>query len=164
MKPNKEKEAALKYKQLTYLLSYFSDGNFRWNGKYDKIAGAINTDGYRIITINRRRYAAHRLAWFYRFRAWPENQLDHINGNKLDNRIDNLREATSFQNQGNKRKYRGKYLKGVSRIKNRAKSFRSQIRYNNKLHILGHFYTEQEAHARYLAEAKKIWGEFARAA
>jgi len=69
-------------------------------------AGTIQSHGYLIITIDKKRYMAHRLAWFYVHGAWPKGDLDHINGDKLDNRIINLREATRQQNMQNVRRHR----------------------------------------------------------
>lgn len=67
----------------------------------DKPSGRIATKGYRQIFIFGKRYMAHRLAWLYINGQWPVDQLDHINRNKDDNRIDNLREVSNKQNQEN---------------------------------------------------------------
>lgn len=64
-------------------------------------AGNIGPLGYRRINICHRFRAAHRLAWFMHFGVWPESPLDHINGNKADNRICNLRLADHSQNKCN---------------------------------------------------------------
>jgi len=64
------------------------------------IAG-YKTHGYIKIGINNKKYPAHRLAWFYTYGVWPKDQLDHINHVRDDNRIVNLREATSQENSKN---------------------------------------------------------------
>jgi len=64
-------------------------------------AGALNGFGHRQIRLNGKLYMAHRLAWLYVYGEWPETNLDHINGSPDDNRIINLRLATSKQNQEN---------------------------------------------------------------
>jgi hypothetical protein len=91
--------------ELKRVLTYEADtGLFRWlvptnrqvvNGA---VAGRKTTTGYWNICINKKRYMAHRLAWLYVYGRWPADQIDHINRNRIDNRIANLREATNSQN------------------------------------------------------------------
>jgi hypothetical protein len=66
-------------------------------------AGTPHPVGYIRITIDKRFYLAHRLAWFYVKGKWPEADIDHINGDKTDNRFANLREASRSLNRGNSR-------------------------------------------------------------
>lgn len=65
-------------------------------------AGSPHNMGYLQIMINRRKYLIHRLIWMYVYGEWP-SQIDHINGNRSDNRIENLRTCTYSQNHGNRR-------------------------------------------------------------
>ena len=81
-------------------------GEFTWKKNRKKalvgvVAGCRAKTGYWVITIGTRRYYTHRLAWFYMTGAWPSKQIDHINGQRDDNRWCNLREATYSQNQTN---------------------------------------------------------------
>lgn len=64
-------------------------------------AGCLWNTGYRMIVMKPKRYLAHRLAWLYVYGKWPDKDLDHINRNPSDNRIANLREATTRENQLN---------------------------------------------------------------
>jgi len=57
---------------------------------------------YWCIKIKQKKYAAHRLAWFYMTGEWPEDQIDHINRDGLDNRWNNLRPASNRENQQNR--------------------------------------------------------------
>ena len=66
-----------------------------------KPSGRIATKGYRQIALLGTRFMAHRLAWLYVHGEWPTDQIDHINQDKDDNRIDNLREVSNKQNQEN---------------------------------------------------------------
>lgn len=83
-------------------------GTFYWRVKMsDKIkagysAGSVNVKGYHKIRIKGKTYAAHRLAWLYVHGKWPVCEIDHKDRNKLNNKIDNLREATKSQNSKNK--------------------------------------------------------------
>lgn len=86
---------------LRLYFSYNPDtGVFTRRGQ-SKPSGRIATKGYRQIAMLGTRFMAHRLAWLYVHGVWPEDQIDHINQNKDDNRIVNLRPATNKQNQEN---------------------------------------------------------------
>ena len=69
--------------------------------KGDKISGKT-TKGYIRVRIKRTEYYAHRLAWLYVYGEWPKDQIDHINRDKSDNRITNLRDVTCSENNRNK--------------------------------------------------------------
>lgn len=80
------------------------NGIFTWKKrrrgvKTGKPLGTCNGNGYLRITVLGRSYYAHRLAWLYVYDEWPENEIDHINAIKSDNRISNLRKATSKENK-----------------------------------------------------------------
>lgn len=79
-------------------------GIFRWTATHNqgRTAGCVNGSGYIIIKFEYRRYRAHRLAYFFMTGEWPEHYIDHINGEKTDNRWINLRPATNQQNQMNR--------------------------------------------------------------
>lgn len=91
-------------------------------------------------------------------------QIDHINGNRLDNRRCNLRIATHAQNcQNTGVRARNKVgLKGVSKVsKSRKRPWRARIFVNGKEVCLGYTATPEEAHDLYIEAAKKYFGEFA---
>lgn len=122
-----------------------------------KIAGNI-TRGYWEIAIDGRQYKAHRLAWLYELGRWPVKDIDHINGERADNRFLNLREATRSQNCMN----RG-YRRGVAWHSQMGK-WRAYITIKGRQKSLGLFDKKDEAFAaRKIAEIK-LYGEFARAA
>jgi hypothetical protein len=140
-------------------LQYDRDtGDFHWlrarprGIKPGDLAGCITADGYRYIRLLNRPYYAHRLAWFYVTGDWPLGWLDHINGDRLDNRFSNLREANHSQNQQNlsvNRKNRSGLL-GVGAARHK---WRSTIRINGAFIHLGLFDNPRDAHKAYL-EAK----------
>jgi len=67
----------------------------------NKEAGSLRPDGYRHIAINGKCVLSHRVAWFLHYNCWPEKYIDHIDGNKINNNIKNLREADVFENAYN---------------------------------------------------------------
>lgn len=147
---------------LKTILDYNPDtGVFTWkvnrgtNKLKGDIAGSDNGRGYIAIQINKKKYKAHRLAWLYVYGTWPKKHLDHINGNRIDNRLLNLRESTSRENQQNRIEHRNGHLVGSSFRKD-IKKWQSIIVINKKKKHLGVFNTELEAHQRYLLELDKI--------
>jgi len=125
----------------------------------DTIAGNLDPKGYIIITINKEKYAAHRLAWFYEYGKWPKNQIDHKNTIKSNNWINNLREATNLQNSCNTKSRKGssKY-KGVCRDNGKWKA---SIKVNNISKHLGRFINEKDAALAYNKGAVEFHKEFA---
>lgn len=143
-------------------------GKFSWRHKGRKTKpldqiGSVDAGGYLRIGIKGRRYSAHRLAWLYVHGKWPEQEIDHINGERLDNRIVNLREATISQNRKNRAagKLNRNRLKGAHFV-SRTGKWRSVIVTDGKAHFLGTFGNEEDAHKAYIAAAIKLHGEFAR--
>jgi hypothetical protein len=109
-------------------------------------AGCLTLGGYYSITIDREFYLAHRLAWFYVYGTWPANTIDHINGDTQDNRICNLREATSSQNGMNRLEQSNNTSghRGVTFHK-KAQKWRAHIKINQKQKHLGLFITKELA-------------------
>jgi hypothetical protein len=125
-------------------------------------AGSIYSTGYRVITIEGKRYPTARLAVLWMTGKWPLYQMDHINRDRSDDRWSNLREARPFQNQGNKINSNNRLgLKGVCYESDRQK-YKAYIEINGKSVNLGRFDTVEEAQAAYEAAAKVYFGNFAR--
>lgn len=125
------------------------------------VAGSINPKGYRVITIERRNYGAHRLAVLWMTGMLPTKEVDHENLHRSDNRWENLRVATRTQNRTNSRamKNNSSGYKGVYPFRGR---WRALITSNYKNIHLGLFNNPEDAHAAYCAAAQKYHGEFAR--
>ena len=88
------------HKELLETFDYDNKGVLIWK-KTGKVAGSEN-HGYLRIRFKGKDYFAHRLIWFYHYGKWPKGQIDHVNRNKLDNRIENLKDVSQFENQKNK--------------------------------------------------------------
>jgi hypothetical protein len=73
-------------------------------GKKGQKAGCFDKEGYVVIGIDKKLYRAHRLIWLMNYGEFPSGELDHINGKRDDNRVENLREATSSENKHNQKK------------------------------------------------------------
>lgn len=124
--------------------------------KIGKLAGFLDNRGYIRITIYKKKFSAHRLAWLYVYGKWPNNIIDHINRIKTDNRINNLRDVSDSENKENRSipsKSNTTGFLGVS--KNRWK-FRATIRVNKIKINLGTFDTPEEAHQYYLNAKKEL--------
>lgn len=136
-----------------------------WNSRFAgrPAINAPHNQGYLAGSINYRKFLAHRVAWAMYHGEWPEEQIDHVNGVKTDNRICNLRKASHSENMRNMKPHSDALssLKGVCFDKSRG-LWMSRIRHGRMEHYLGRFTTEQEAHAAYCQAAKKYHGEFAR--
>jgi hypothetical protein len=110
-------------------------------------AGYKHARGYIYIEFNGNAHAAHRLAWFLHYGEWPKQQLDHINGDRADNRIENLRDVTARNNSSNTRKHRAGKKLGSCLDKESGK-FLSSISFKRNIY-LGRFKTEEEASEMY---------------
>lgn len=116
-----------------------------------------NAVGYIVFSVNNWNHSAHRLAWLYMNGAWPDGVIDHINGNRADNRWVNLRLSDATLNQQNQRKAKAGSivdLLGVHLDKESGK-YVATITHEYKSIHLGRFDTPAEAHAAYLG-AKRV--------
>lgn len=123
-----------------------------------KEVGTIVND-YRIVRFSWGRISCHRIVFLMHHSFLPE-EVDHVNGDKSDNRIENLRACNRQQNIANTRSRGNKNgFKGVSA---NGKRFSAHITINGRNTYLGNFLTPEEAHQAYCRAAKRIHGEFAR--
>jgi hypothetical protein len=130
-----------------------------------KEAGHLNKRGYLEIRYLGKTLQAHRIAWYLHTGSDPgAMSIDHVNGNRADNRMINLRTATARQNSQNQKKrsrLTTSEYKGVSWYARHSK-WMAQIRIGGKSTHLGYFHTEEEAFLAYCQAADKHFGEFAR--
>jgi hypothetical protein len=135
-------------------------GKRAFRAKHGTIAN--NGSQYRHGLILRRSFLAHRVAWVLHYGEWPAKNIDHINGDRGDNRIGNLRLADHHENLWNVGKHPNNTsgYKGVGwSASNNA--WKARIAVKGKRIFLGHFKDKQEAYDAYCAAAEKYHGAFA---
>lgn len=115
---------------------------------------------YHVIQIDGRAFKRSRLAFLFMEGRWPSEYIDHINGDSLDDRWMNLREATHMQNTWNRRKRKETGLPMGVRLSSRGK-FVARIGYRKKQYSLGTFKTKAEAEDAYQQARRKFYGEYA---
>lgn len=123
-------------------------------------AGCFNGK-YWMLHYRGRAYKAARVAWLVSSGDWPKDQIDHINGDRLDDRIINLREATNAENCRN-RKCRSNNKSGLKGVATARYAFNASISKDGKTIQLGRFQSSLEAKRAYDEAALKLHGEFAR--
>ena len=129
-----------------------------------KEAGHLRDNGYRVVSINYCAIYTHRLAWFLVHGQWPRHELDHIDTDRSNNRITNLRPANGTQNRANtgRRSHNRTGFKGVTTMKG-VSGYTAQISVGGVTRYLGRYRTAEQAHKAYCKAAQKAFGEFARA-
>lgn len=154
--------------QLLEFLHYSPDsGYFTWRVRRGRMAypgakaGTLSSCGYYQIGLLGSRNMLHRLAWFYVYGEMPEHEIDHINGNRSDNRISNLRAATRNENNHNctVRKDSTTGVKGVSVHRGR---YIARVRVNGKRCHIGCFGTIDEAALAVQKARLELHGDFSR--
>lgn len=126
-------------------------------------AGSTASGGYRQVKIDGVGYLEHRVVWLLAHGEWPTNFVDHIHGDKADNRPAMLREATNYQNSQNQRKAHPRSASGLlgvtweKGLEGRRKGrWVAQIRVNGKLLRLGRFDCKHQAHEAYLKFKREV--------
>lgn len=137
-----------------------ANGVLTWRNTRGRIkagceAGSVTSEGYRAVCVARQRYYVHRIIWLITYGTFPVsgNDVDHVNGNRSDNRINNLRSVTRSQNGQNQHRGRaGKTSKhiGVCWMA-RDKKWAAYIKVGGRRLSLGYHVTEGGASSAYLA-------------
>lgn len=165
--PKKAPDIELTTEVLRVLLHYDPEtGEFTWADPLapqmcpGDTAGSVGGWGYVYIGVLGRSYPAHRLAWLYMTGEWPIEQIDHRNRNTLDNRWDNLRDATQFQNSCNRKKPNKLGIKGVIR-NTRGGKFSGLVTAHGVQMRTTSYATPEEAHSAVSDLRDQLHGAFA---
>lgn len=143
-------------------------GNLAWRVRVNnsvKVGDNIGTKhnkGYKFFRLNKTFDFNHRVVWYLAHGEWPLGEIDHINGDKSDNRLENLRDVTHRQNMWNKASQKATSVyKGVHWHKGSSKWRATLWTGASKVH-LGLFQDEKEAAFAYDHAARVFFGEYAR--
>lgn len=152
-----ERLSRISQQRLKALVRYEPEtGSFyRISGKRaneDVPAGYLTNKGYLMLTMDGWSYPLHRMAWLYTHGEHPNGEIDHIDGNKSNNRIENLRVVTRGENQQNVRKPRKHNKSGfLGVVVVYGGKFQASISIKGVKKHLGVFDTAEDAHKAYLA-------------
>lgn len=141
----------------------YADGKLLWrssltgkNRVKGNSAGYINKDGYIVVESAGKAIGAHRLVWLMHNGIWPVGEIDHMNGVRHDNRIENLRDVSHKTNTENRRKAVSGSMTGSLGVTIfKGGRYRARIKSDGKLVSLGIFDTAESAHAAYI-DAKRV--------
>lgn len=128
----------------------------RGAAKAGKPAGGYALNGYRAVAVDGKRYFEHRLAWLYVHGVWPTGDIDHINGDRSDNRLSNIRDVpkkVNCQNLGGPKSHNQIGFLGVRRMRNK---FQARIVLDGKTSYLGTFATPEQAANAYVAAKLRL--------
>lgn len=120
------------------------------------IAGARTSDGYWQLWLDGKVVKAHRAAWLYVYGLWPKQEIDHIDGDPLNNRIANLRDVPPSINMWNQHRVRKNNTSGYTGVSwhKATQRYRATIRMSWRTYHIGYFGTPEEARDAYL-DAKR---------
>ena len=124
-----------------------------WNTKYaGREAGQIGSRGYREVWLDGHIYKGHRIAWLMAKGQWPDGDIDHVNGDRSDNRLCNLRDVSRSVNAQNQRRAKATNVSGLLGVSYRKRTNRylAQITLGERCVYLGSFETAEKAHEAYL--------------
>lgn len=159
----KRKKNKLTQERVKKLFDYREDGSLIWKARpaqgvqIGDIAGSLSGCGYLHVQVGGRKYRTHRLVWLWHHGYFPEKGLDHIDRNRLNNRINNLKEASQMCNMRNTDNHANNIsgVKGVGWHKASGK-WAAYIAVNGKMFHLGLFIDFTEAVANRLAHEQAL--------
>jgi hypothetical protein len=122
-------------------------------------AGSIagnKTRGYLQLMVDGHAGFVHRFIWLYVYGSWPSKNIDHIDGNRSNNRLSNLRDVSQALNAQNERKPRSNSKSGFLGVKQCRGKWRAEICINGKTKFLGRFNKPEEAYSAYVEAKRKV--------
>lgn len=148
--------------RMRQLLEYdATTGVLRWKQtrgsvKRGDIAGTPHCNGYLQISVDKRTYLAHRVAWLITYGEWPADEIDHRDGDKRNNSIANLRECNRSENAQNIKRPSSRNKSGQLGVICDHGRFAARIMVDGKIHYLGMFSDARDAHVAYRAAKARL--------
>jgi len=131
----------------------------QWNGKHAGATAGSTKNGYKEVSIDNRNYRSHRIIWKLVFGSIPNDmQIDHADGDGMNNRLNNLRLVTNAENQRNRRADTGRKFKGVYK---KGNGFKVELTHKGERLYLGYYDSERLAAFAYDEKARELHGEHA---
>ena len=156
----RETPSELTAEKIRELFNYDPDtGVLRWRNGRQVRGVQLRSDGkpYLVVHVFRRLYRAHRVVWAHYHGAWPTGVIDHINGDGVDNRIENLRDTDMAVNSQNQRRARIDNKSGFLGVETTvAGTYQARIRTGRSRLSLGTYATPEEAHQAYLTAKRRL--------
>jgi hypothetical protein len=132
-------------------------GLFTWRaGSRGGLVAGSDRNGYVRIKVAGETHYAHRLAILYQGGSWPSGEVDHINRQRADNRICNLRDVSRRLNQHNRAEAPKNSKSGVLGVYMNRGRYRAQIKVGGEVNYLGSFGSVEAAHAAYIAAKREM--------
>ena len=145
---NYDNHSGLLYWKDNVPLKHFQDkrGQTRHNNMFgNKEAGSVTRQGYKRVQLQGKPYAVHRLIWLWVYGKLPEDQIDHIDGNKINNRIGNLRDVDNITNAQNQKRPKNNTSGHIGVSKTKYGKWKVAISVDGKQIHLGNFEDFDEA-------------------
>lgn len=133
------------------------DKKSSYNAAVMKITIGKTEDGLSLVFSTR----PYQVAWFLHYKTWATQSIDHIDGNRKNNSVNNLRLATPFQNSANSRKTKSDTISQYKGVSKNSRKWRAYIHNDYKTIHLGYYETELEAALAYDVKAIELFGQFA---
>lgn len=139
-------------------LTWRSDGWGERPHKAGERAERLGSRGYLRIPVRGKYIAAHRAAWAIATGALPNGQIDHVNGDKTDNRLSNLRDVDATTNSENKRAAYSNNRSGLlgASLDKKTGRYMARVYAGGKRHYVGQFDTPEEAHLAYVSAKREL--------
>lgn len=142
------------YEELTGILVWKEGLSIR--APSGRVAGTMCKNGYVAVGIRGVKYLAHRVIWNYMSGAWPEFDIDHIDGDRSNNRFSNLRDVATYKNMQNLKRSHLDNNSGLLGVERHRNKWSARICVQGKKTYLGTFVTKEEAHAAYVSAKRMI--------